>query len=110
MVLPHELVNALHKRGQLDNMYDMQELREFWNHMLGHACSQVPWPCNIPEMTLPGGLHGDDCRFTETGQKIIVLSWNLVMDSSQTRYPLAVVRFVTWLYKSVARSTIRFYT
>ena len=98
VILPHELVAALHKTGELTNMYDMQGLREYWDHVIGHATTQVPWPNNVPDMILPAGLHGDDCRFTDTGEKIVVISWNLVLDSRQVRFPLAVIRFVTWLH------------
>ncbi|OLP83931.1 S-antigen protein [Symbiodinium microadriaticum] len=108
VILPHELVAALHKTGELTNMYDMQGLREYWDHVIGHATTQVPWPNNVPDMILPAGLHGDDCRFTDTGEKIVVISWNLVLDvwvapdrtaskdEMNARLALAFEDFNTW--------------
>ena len=99
MVLPHDIVQALHLTGRLEELSPLDRLREFWAHARTRAseCPEVAWPaaapCGCPHAL---GLHGDDCRFTDSGQKVTVVSLNLLMDDSQRRYPLFVFRVVSW--------------
>ena len=98
-MLPHELMYALHSKGCVQSLNPEAELHEYWEHFRkqAEANPEVGWPLGAP----PGeaaalGLHGDDCRFTDQGEKIIVLSCNFIMDSSQTRFPLMVIRYASW--------------
>ena len=98
LVLPHELIGALHSTGRLAELCKAEDVQEYWAHFRRQAAcnAEVGWPLNAPEGALPIGLHGDDCRFTDGGQKIIVFSSNLILDDSQMRYPLFAIRYVTW--------------
>ena len=67
MVLPHELVHALHQDGWLDRACGADALREFWAHFRASSSEDVAWPTNAPSgHAHPLGIHGDDCRFTES--------------------------------------------
>ena len=51
----------------------------------------------MAQLAVPLGLHGDDCRYTDTNQKIDVLSMNILVDKAQERFPLVVLRHATRL-------------
>ena len=96
VVLPHHLLCYLYKHTSMF-VKATTGLKQFWKHF--HACTDpsLTWPREWNDSTVPMGLHGDDCRFTETGQKVICMSLNFLLDDSQQRYPLFAVRFETRL-------------
>ena len=99
VVLPHELIYALHSKGCLQSLSPEAELHEYWEHFRNQAAAnpEVGWPLTAPAgEAVALGVHGDDCRFTDQGEKIIVVTCNLIMDRSQTRFPLMVIRFASW--------------
>lgn len=93
VVLPHDVLNALHKEGRLPNVCPTSELRQFWKHF---GAQQLPWAANVPPDAIPLGLHGDDARYTDTGAKIIAVSLNCLLDPAQDRWPLIIIRAATW--------------
>ena len=96
MVLPHNLLQYLHaKHGQLASEL---ELNTFWNHFRQCTEDSIRWPHNFENQDgsncIPCGLHGDDLRYTDTGQKLRCVSFNFLLDENQERYPLFVIRMV----------------
>ena len=97
IVLPHDLLNALHKSGRLQSMCPEEELSDFWDNYREHTSDEIAWPAGRPtDDCVPLGVHGDDCRFTDSGQKLIVISLNILLDPWKDRFPMAVIRYVTW--------------
>ena len=72
-------------------------LKQFWEHF--HTCTDpsIAWPRVWDEGMVPIGLHGDDCRFTETGQKVISMSLNFLLDDFPAALPV--------VYHTVRNST-----
>ena len=97
LVLPHALVKYLHGVKMLGKVSAPAELRKFWRHFKTRTDPSVRWPHYFKRHgVIPMGLHGDDCRYTETNQKIICVSLNFLLDERQERYPLFVIRFASW--------------
>ena len=96
VVLPHELIHALDSAGRLKQLCPQHALKEFWEHFRSEASAEVPWPkLSPPGHPYPLGLHGDDCRYTDTGEKLLVVTCNLLLDDSQLRFPLVAMRCVS---------------
>ena len=95
LILPHELCHYMYHRGSKHYGSDCEaELRKFWQHF--KKCTNdvaIKWPHMWEDTCTPIGLHGDDCRVTETGQKVICLSVNYLLDETQRRYPLFIIRY-----------------
>ena len=95
MVLPHVLLKYLHDMKMLGKVSAPAELSKFWRHFKTQTDGSVRWPHYFRNTgVIPLGLHGDDCRYTDTNQKIICVSLNFLLDADQERYPLFVIRFV----------------
>ena len=93
MVLPHDVLNALHECGRLRQLYTDEDLCLFWDNFKQHESSVVQWPAQAERGMLPIGIHGDDFRYTEHGQKLVLVSMNLLIDNKmQDRFPLFGVR------------------
>ncbi|CAE7190226.1 spp-11 [Symbiodinium microadriaticum] len=83
MILPHEICLYLYRHGSKHYGSDdcNAELKKFWGHF--KKCTNkeaIKWPHVWEDTCTPIGLHGDDCRFTETGQKVVCLSINFLLD------------------------------
>ena len=72
-----------------------EQLRAFWKHFQTCTHESIRWPHCYEDDCIPIGLHGDDLRYTETGQKLLCVSLNFLLDESQERYPLFVIRIVS---------------
>ena len=96
VVLPHDILNALHQEGRLARLNPPAALRNFWDHFHGQASSEIAWPPMAPPDGLPMGLHRDDARYLDNGAKIIAISMNFMLDAVQDRFPLVVIRLATW--------------
>ena len=101
MILPHELCLYLYRHGSKHYGSDdcKAELKKFWGHF--KKCTNkeaIKWPHVWEDTCTPIGLHGDDCRFTETGQKVVCLSINFLLDETQRRYPLFIIRCESQLH------------
>lgn len=94
LVLPHELLNALHTSGKLRRLCDADELAAFWDNFKAHESSQVQWPRLADRGMIPLGVHGDDLRYLEKGAKLIAFSMNILIDDTKERYPLWAIRCV----------------
>ena len=94
LVLPHELLNALHTSGKLQQLCDAEALTAFWDNFKAHESSQVQWPSLGSWGMIPLGVHGDDLRYLEKGAKLIAFTMNLLVDDTKERYPLWVIRCV----------------
>ena len=94
LVLPHELLNALHTSGRLCDLCDAESLTAFWDNFKGHESSQVQWPRLGTWGMIPMGVHGDDFRYLENGGKITAFSMNILTDDNQERFPLFAIRVV----------------
>ena len=94
LVLPHELLNALHTSGRPCDLCDAESLTAFWDNFKGHESSQVQWPRLGTWGMIPMGVHGDDFRYLENGGKIIAFSMNILTDDNQERFPLFAIRVV----------------
>ena len=94
LVLPHELLNALHTSGRLQDLCDAEALTAFWDNFKSHESSQVQWPRLGTWGMVPLGVHGDDLRYLENGSKLIAFSMNILVDDSQERFPLFAIRVV----------------
>lgn len=93
LVLPHELCLYLHKKHWYEEYACAAELKKFWHHF--KECTNeaaIKWPSQWEASCVPIGLHGDDCRFTENGQKVICVSMNYLLGESQKRFPLFIIR------------------
>ena len=99
IVLPHELLHCLDQCGKLRELCDQRDLADYWAHFHSNVSMHVQWPVEAPmaQLAVPLGLHGDDCRYTDTNQKIIILSMNILVDKTQQRFPLVVIRHATRL-------------
>ena len=99
IVLPHELLHCLDHCGKLRELCDQRDLADYWAHFHSNVSMHVQWPVEAPlaQLAVPLGLHGDDCRYTDTNQKIIILSMNILVDKTQQRFPLVVIRHATRL-------------
>ena len=96
IVLPHDILNALHQEGRLTSLNPPAALRNFWDHFHAQTSSEIAWPPMAPPDGLPLGLHGDDARYLDNGAKINVLSLNLMLDAVQDRFPMVVIRLAAW--------------
>lgn len=96
MVLPHNLLQCLHDK--YEQLADELELKTFWDHFQQCTSESLRWPHNFAQddgsYCIPCGLHGDDLRYTDTGQKLLCVSFNFLLDDMQERYPLFVTRMV----------------
>lgn len=101
MVLPHDILFGLHESGRLAKLCPKQSLVEFWDNFKAHVSSHIQWPVAAERSMLPIGVHGDDCRYTESGQKLIIFSMNLLLDGLiQDRYPLFVIRVAACMHRT----------
>ena len=108
LVLPHDVLFALHASGRLEELSPKRSIEEFWEHFKAHESSPIQWPVAADRSMHPVGIHSDDCRYTESGQKLIVFSMNLLLDGDvKDRYPLFVLRCVTDL--TFIPETLMFY-
>lgn len=100
MILPHELVSCVVKRGHGQKILGSTEaVSEFWHH---HRTCQTEW-CGISGDTNPSplGLWGDEARVTVC-DKLYVVSFNALLDGRaaaqdskgtlDTRFPVSVFR------------------
>ena len=94
MVLPHDLLAYLHKKFGGEQT-PAEQLRAFWKHFQTCTHESIRWPHCYEDDCIPLGLHGDDLRYTETGQKLLCVSLNFLLDDAQERYPLFVLRIVS---------------
>ena len=87
LILPHHLLAYLHKKfgGQMPHA---EQLRAFWKHFQTCTHESIRWPHCYEDDCIPIGLHGDDLRYTETGQMLLCVSLNFLLDEGQERYPL----------------------
>ncbi|CAE7252570.1 unnamed protein product, partial [Symbiodinium sp. KB8] len=91
LILPHELCLHLHRKNK--HCASEDELHKFWSHFKSRSNPEMKWPFMWDATCIPLGLHGDDCRFTDGGQKVICVSMNYLLDEAQMRYPLFVIRY-----------------
>ena len=99
VVLPHDVLNALHECGRLRQLYTDEDLCYFWGNFKQHESSVVQWPAQAQRGMIPIGIHGDDFRYTEHGQKLVLVSMNVLIDSEmQDRFPLFAVRCAASLH------------
>lgn len=92
LVLPHEICLYLHKKNKYAEYGCEAELKKFWHHFKTCTDEAIRWPSMWEDSVVPIGLHGDDCRFTDSGQKVICLSMNYLLDESQQRFPIFIIR------------------
>ena len=95
LMLPHEVCHHLHRKSK--HCGSEAELHKFWCHFKSRSKEHLKWPFMWEETCVPLGLHGDDCRFTDGGQKVICFSMNYLLDETQMRYPLFIIRYETQL-------------
>ena len=98
VMLPHDIVCGLEKYGRLQKLASPEQLAEFWTHFRNEVSEEICWPAHAPAGhpgPVPLGIHGDDCRFTDTGQKICCISLNILVDNAQTRFPLVAIRIAS---------------
>ena len=100
VVLPHELLHALDESKRLVQLCDQRDLADFWAHFHSNVSMHVQWQTQAPigKLAVPIGLHGDDCRYTDTNQKIVILTMNVLVDKSQQRFPLFAIRHASKLH------------
>ena len=92
IVLPHDILNALHHCGRLQELAGLDDIKQFWDHYRDHISDDIQWPVGAPDGAVPLGMHGDDSRFTDSGQKLLVLSLNILHDPTKARFPLVAIR------------------
>ena len=110
LVLPHEVIFRLHMMGRLEGLSPKKDVEHFWEHFKAHESSSIQWPIAAERHMLPVGIHCDDCRYTESGEKLIVLSLNFLLDGDvQDRFPLFVLRCVIGLHETKALVRILMY-
>ena len=68
---------------------------EFWQHMEAQGQLVPPAARHTWRDIVPLGLHGDDCRFTQAGEKLLAVSLNFPLGPLRGRYPLFLIRVVT---------------
>ena len=66
------------------------DLREYWRRM---SQGQGRTPPGASEQMLPLGLYGDDARFTKSGDKVVMVSMNVLLHDIQKG---ELKRYVIW--------------
>ena len=103
IILPHELVpwllGGLNAGDLRDTIGSRQSILDYWKNV---EVTQMPWHPSTHtdkdlEHIIPVGLHGDDFRFTNGGQKLVAVSLNFPLGERRGRYVLFTIRCVTWL-------------
>ena len=95
VVLPHDVLNALHVCGRLRQLYTDADLCEFWDNFKQHESSIIQWPAKAERGMLPIGIHGDDFRYTEHGQKLVLVS--LYVLTTRCRTGSRCLLYAVWL-------------
>lgn len=96
VVLPHELVPELARKGLLP----AADVDKFWTHA---ASTGVDWGREHPatHRHRPMGLYGDDCQFDENQNALVVVTLNDILSeathSMASTWPLFVLRDAYWL-------------
>ena len=63
-----------------------KDIREFWHHMVQR---QVPWAVQHPGKGFanPCGLWGDDCKYTDGGDKLVCLCMSALLQQVEGVLP-----------------------
>ena len=76
-------------------------IKQLWKHLRVHAPAWDPCPGvdidnGTIENILPIGVHGDDFRFTQGGEKLLAISLSFPLGNKRLRFPLFVIRAEPW--------------
>ncbi|CAE7247436.1 Ogfr [Symbiodinium sp. CCMP2592] len=103
VILPHRLLPWLlqgRTREQRENLIGTPaDIAEYWSHTQGqpgHPATLSGDGVNLGEF-LPIGLHGDEFRFTQAGEKLMAVTMNFVVAGDRLRFPLFLIRCVSWM-------------
>ena len=99
VILPHELVPELAKKGMLADV----NIKEFWEHA---EATGVEWGQAHPAMGSkahrPMGLYGDDAQFNQHQDKLVIVTLHDILATSKhsmsSAWPLFVLRDATCLH------------
>jgi hypothetical protein len=77
LVLPHEMIAHIYRRGKQEEFLAPAEAPAYWRHVRDRtAWGGQHW---ADSDTIPLGLHGDEVRFTTQGQKLLGITYNAIL-------------------------------
>ena len=108
MVLPHSLMKFLLSGVSEDLLEHVvgsgDSIAEFWEFLTNaqyNPCTHTRCKDKM-KTVIPIGLHGDEFRFTQNGEKILAVSLNFVLGHRRARYPLFLLRSVSERRSNIA--------
>ena len=103
IILPHQLLPWLlesRPREQRERMIGTPgDIAEYWactQGQPGHPAAMSGDATNLTEF-IPVGLHGDEFRFTQAGEKLMAVTMNFILAGERLRFPLFLIRWVSWI-------------
>ena len=86
LILPHELLDYLHRSNKI--VVNPEKVKQYWTRY--KAFKSPSHPCCKDDLLphSPLGLAGDDCKYTLSGSKVIIIAFNLPLHDQQRKQEL----------------------
>jgi len=84
IILPHEMLDYLHRSKKI--VVNPEQVKQYWTRY--KAFKSPSHPCCKDDLLphSPLGLAGDDCKYTLSGSKVIIIAFNLPLhDQNESR-------------------------
>ena len=83
MILPHEMLDYLHRSNKV--VVNTEQVKQFWTRYKAFKSSNHPCCKDALLLHSPLGLAGDDCKYTLSGSKVIIIAFNLPLHDQKRK-------------------------
>lgn len=83
IILPHEMLDYLHRSKKI--VVNPEQVKQYWTRYKAFKSSSHPCCKDDLLPHSPLGLAGDDCKYTLSGSKVIIIAFNLPLHDQKRK-------------------------